>query len=229
MRKLSSLIVVALLTLAGSARAQEEAPAAAPAGDAAAPAGDSAAAAPAPAAAPAAAAQDSKLQVGINFLPMFLGKFSASAGGQTVDMDAKIAYGVGITAGYNVIPGLSVGIAPQMLFNLKPKDGDASAAKELDLFARVAYTYKVIPDLGIYAEFLPGYSVIFPPSGNDMNKPKGLVLAFGVGATYDINQQIYANLGVGYQLGFQKASQNGADFDYKTKFLRVAVGVGVKF
>ncbi len=47
MRKLSSLIVVALLTLAGSARAQEEAPAAAPAGDAAAPAGDAAAPAPA--------------------------------------------------------------------------------------------------------------------------------------------------------------------------------------
>lgn len=50
MRKLSSLIVVALLTLAGSARAQEAAPAAAPAGDpAAAPAAD-VAPAPAPAA-----------------------------------------------------------------------------------------------------------------------------------------------------------------------------------
>lgn len=227
MRKLSSLIAVALLTLAGSARAQEEAPAAAPAGDAAAAPAAEPAAAPAPV--PAPAADGSKLQVGINFLPMFLGKFSTTFLGQSVDTDAKIAYGVGITAGYNVIPGLTVGIAPQMLFNLKAKDGDASAAKELDLLARVAYTYKVIPELGIYAEFLPGYSIIFPPSELDMNKPKGLVLAFGAGATYDINEQLYVNLGVGYQLGFQKGSMGGVDADYKTKFLRVAVGVGMKF
>jgi hypothetical protein len=73
MRKVSLLIGLALFTLAGSARAQDEAPAAAPAGDtAAAPAGDTAAApapapeaAAAPAPAPAAAAGNSYVSRGL--------------------------------------------------------------------------------------------------------------------------------------------------------------------
>lgn len=225
MRKLSSLIVVALLTLAGSARAQEEAPAAAPAGDAAAvPAADVA-----PAPAPAPAAEGGKIQVGLNLMPMLLGKFSQTVLGQTMDSDAKVAYGIGITAGYEVIPGLTVGIAPQMLLNLKAKDAEGDAAKELDLFARVAYMYKVIPALGIYAEVLPGYSIVMLPSDAGMDNPKGLALAFGAGAAYDLNDQLFLNLGVGYQMGFQKVSVSGTDVDFKTKFLRVAVGAGMKF
>jgi hypothetical protein len=55
MRKLSSLIIVGLLAFAGSARAQDEAPAAAPAADPAAPADGAAVPAPAPEAAPPAA------------------------------------------------------------------------------------------------------------------------------------------------------------------------------
>jgi len=226
MRKVSLFIGLALFALAGSARAQDEAPAAAPAGDTAvAPAGDTAAApAPAPeAAAPAAAASDSKMQVGVAFLPMALGKMNAD--GTTGDL--KFAYGVGLSFGYVVIPGLTVGLAPQAIFNVKGKDGDGSAAKEYDIMARIAYAYTVAPKFAVLAEVLPGYSIISNPSG--INAGKGFVIAGGLGGMMDVTDQIFVNIGVGYQMGFQKISQSGVTADEKTKFLRIAVGGGVKF
>jgi opacity protein-like surface antigen len=233
MLKVSMFVGLALFALAGSVRAQESAPP--PAADApvTAPAGDTAAApAPEAAAAPAAAAaaSDSKIQVGINFLPMVLGKLTSPdlTTGESATVDAKLAYGVGITAGYNVIPGLSVGIAPQFIFNVKGKDASGDASKEYDLMLRVAYAYTVAPKFSVLAEVLPGYSIISVPSAWGIDKPKGLVLAGGLGAMYDVTDQLFVNVGVGYQMGFQKVSVAGSDYDVKVKFLRIALGVGMK-
>jgi len=46
------------------------------------------------------------------------------------------------------------------------------------------------------------------------------VLAGGVGAMMDVTDQMFVNLGVGYQMGFQKATVLGMSGDEKTKFLR---------
>jgi opacity protein-like surface antigen len=234
MRKLSSLVIVSVLAIAGSARAQDDAPAAAPAADPAAAPAEAPAVSQPPVA--AQAAPDSKIQVGVAFLPMVLGKAESSGGGFSSSKDAALGYGVGLSVGYNVIPGLSVGIAPQMIFNVKEKDGKESASKEIDIMARVAYAYHVIPNLAVYGEVLPGYSIISLSSdaadmgnGSKLDNPKGLVIAFGAGAAYDINDQLFVNLGVGYQMGFQKVSMGGADYDMKTKYLRIALGVGMKF
>jgi hypothetical protein len=218
MRKVSLILGLALFALAGSARAQDEAPA--PAGDAA------AAPAPAPetvAAPAAAAASDSKMQLGLNLLPMALGKWNASGGGQSASGDLAFAYGVGLSFGYAVIPGLTVGVAPQAVFHEIDKNASGgTAAKEYDLMARVAYAYTVAPKFAIYAEVLPGYSIISNPNG--ASSAKGLVLAGGVGAMMDVTDQVFVNLGVGYQLGLQKVSGN----DSKVSFLRIALGAGVK-
>jgi hypothetical protein len=251
MRKLGLFVGLTLFALAGSARAQDEAPAAAPAADsAAAPAAEpgAAPAAEAPAATPAVAteapaaapAAESKMQVGVAFVTGVLSKWEASAGGSTVSADAAMPFGVALSFGYNVIPGLSVGIAPQALFNVKPKNDPASgasydgaAAKEFDIMARIAYAYHVIPNLAVYAEVMPGYSIISLPSelsGNGaVSGPKGFVLAGGVGGLFDINDQFFVNLAVGYQLGLQKTSVMGVDIDMKTKGLRLALGGGLKF
>ena len=218
MRKVSLVLGLALFALAGSARAQDEAPAAAPAGDPAAAPAPETVAAPATA---SPAASDSKMQLGLNLLPMLLGKGKA---GDT-SSDLAFAYGVGLSFGYAVIPGLTVGVAPQAIFNEKPKDIPAgfsvTASKEYDLMLRVAYAYTVAPKVGIYAEVLPGYSII-SISGSD--SAKGLVLAGGVGGMFDVTDQIFVNVGVGYQLGLQKLSGNNAT----ASFLRIAVGAGVK-
>ncbi len=222
MRKVSTLVGLTLFALAGSARAQETAPAA---DTAAPPAGDAAAApAPAPEVAPAApaAAPESKMQAGINLLPMLIGKTKTDFGGTDTSVDMKMAYGIGLTFSYAVIPGLYVGVAPQFLLNVKEKDATGDAAKAIDLLARVAYVYTVIPKLGIYAEVLPGYSIVMPSSGDSA---KGFVIAGGVGGMYDVTDQVYVNLGVGYQYGLQKADSIKANLSY----LRIAVGAGMKF
>ena len=216
MRKVSMILGLALFALAGSARAQDEAPAPAPTGDAAAAPAPAPETVAAPAAAPAAAAPDSKMQLGLNLLPMLIGKTKTDVG----DFDMKLGYGVGLSFGYAVIPGLIVGVAPQALFNVKTKDG-GDAAKAYDLMARVAYIYTVAPKIGVYAEVLPGYSIVSPSSGSSY---KGFVIAGGVGGMMDITDQMFVNLGVGYQYGLEKASGVKGNLSY----LRIAVGAGVK-
>jgi len=252
MRKLSLSVGLTVFAFAGSVRAQDEAPAAAPAAEPAAAPATEPGAAPAPAEAPAATpavaaeapaaapAAESKMQVGVAFVTGVLTKWEASLGGQSFSEDAAMPFGVALSFGYNVIPGLSVGIAPQALFSVKPKDDpqtgksyDGAAAKEFDIMARIAYAYHVIPNLAVYAEVMPGYSIISLPSelsGNGaINSPKGFVFAGGVGGLFDINDQFFVNLAVGYQIGFQKTSAMGVDIDTKTKGLRLALGVGLKF
>ena len=238
MRKLSLFVGLTLFAMAGSARAQDETPVDEPATTA-----DTAEAAPAPASeTAAAAAPESKMQVGVAFLPMLLGKWTGGPSDDTNTADLSFAYGVGLSFGYNVIPGLSVGIAPQILLNVKQKDGFGSAEKEWDFFARIAYAYRVIPELAIYAEVLPGYALsTFEMSVTTMNgpakssKPKGFVIGGGLGAAYDVTDLVFVNLGVGYQFGFQSMavpnedpSKPDVDYAAKSRFLRIAVGGGVK-
>jgi hypothetical protein len=180
-----------------------------------------------------AAAPASKMQVGIAFLPMLMGSMGRGPSGDDSWDDMSPAYGVGLSFGYNVVAGLSVGVAPQVLFHVKPK-ANSDSAKEYDLVARIAYAYAVIPKLSVVAELLPGYSIISLPDsmtylGDKPPKPKGLVLGAGAGAAYDISDLLFVNLGIGYQMGFQKMTVGSSDMDVKTKFLRIAVGGGVKF
>jgi hypothetical protein len=162
------------------------------------------------------------MQLGLNLLPMALGKWNESVAGQSASGDLAFAYGVGLSFGYAVIPGLTIGVAPQAVFHEIDKNASGTAAKEYDIMARVAYAYTVAPKFAIYAEVLPGYSIISNPNGG--SSAKGLVLAGGVGAMMDVTDQVFVNLGVGYQLGLQKVSGN----DAKASFLRIALGAGVK-
>lgn len=228
MRKLGLFAGLTLIALAGSARAQEETPAEVPAADSA----ESTETAPPPA---ATVAPESKFRVGIAFLPMVMGKLGGGPKDDLTWGDAKTAYGLGLLFGYKVIAGLSVGVAPQLIFNVQDKTDDLyDPSKEWDLMARIAYEYTVIPKLDVYAEVLPGYSIIQFASGRSYSgeappNPKGFVIGFGAGAAYDITDQFFANLGIGYQMGFAKFSVAAGDFGTRTKFLRIAVGGGMKF
>jgi hypothetical protein len=176
--------------------------------------------------APAAAGAPGRLQLGASFLPMAVGKFIAAPGGMTVTADAAFAFGVGLSASYLVTYGLSVGFAPQAIFNVKPKEDGGAGAREYDAMARVAYTLAVADTIALYAEVLPGYSLIAPPDGDTA---KGPVVAFGVGGAMDLNARVYATLGVGYQIGFQKRAEGAMDVDVKTRYVRLALGGGMRF
>jgi hypothetical protein len=198
MRKASTLVGLTLVALAATARAQNPAP-------------------------PAA---QRRIEVGLSVLPMGLGKFTASPGGMTFTADAAFSYGFALQAGYVLLPGLTLGLAPQAFFNVKPKEQGSAGAQEYDLMARVAYALRVVDTIALFAEALPGYSIILPPDGD---ASKGFVLGFGVGAAMDLSDRVFANLGVGYQVGFQKLPARDMSAEAKTRYLRLALGGGVRF
>ena len=45
----------------------------------------------------------------------------------------------------------------------------------------------------------------------------------------DIGDRAFVNLGVGYQIGFQNDTEGVHTTEVRTKYLRVAMGGGVKF
>jgi hypothetical protein len=179
---------------------------------------------PAATAAPAAR----KLQVGLSFVPMGMGKYiySPDAVSAPIKSDAAFAYGVGLSAGYEILPRLVVGVAPQVIFNVKEKAPQvvSSAVKEYDLLARIAYVLPVVEGTSVYAEVLPGFSVL-----TDEANSNGAVVAFGLGGSMNVSERVFVDLAAGYQVGFQKWSMGPNTFQSRTRFVRVALGGGVRF
>lgn len=225
MRKASTLIGLTLVALTAPARAHEAVPAAtaSPIPQTGEIAGNPAPTETTPRRRPIA--------IGLSLLPMAVGKFTTPVGAMETTGDASFAYGVGLSASILLIRGLSVGVAPQVIYNVQDKVNPSqlaapAAATEYDLMARVAYAFPIVDTIALYLEVLPGYSLITQPAANTS---KGLVLAFGGGVTMDLTDRIFANLGVGYQVGFQKVLQGDMDADNRAKYVRVALGGGVKF
>jgi hypothetical protein len=92
--------------------------------------------------------------------------------------------------------------------------------------ARVEYEFPIVDTITLYAEALPGYSLI---AISGASAAKGPILALGGGASMDMSDRIFLNLGVGYELGFQSLSFASMVRDYRTQYVRVALGVGARF
>jgi Outer membrane protein beta-barrel domain len=198
MHKTSFIVALTMVGLAASARAQEIAP----------------------------DARQPRREVSVSLLPMGLGKFSASLGGMNSTDDAAFSYGFGLHAGYAIIPGLTLGLAPQVFFNVKPKVQDSAGAQELDVMVRAAYSRHIVESIALFVEVLPGYSIIHPSPGDSST---GLVLGFGGGTTMDLSEHAFASFGLGYQVGFQSLPAKDAGGETRTRYLRVAIGVGTRF
>ena len=238
MRKVSTLVGLTLFALATTARAEEAAPPASaepPAAPGGATTGATAPAAATPAETPEIASQADqpaaskrKLQVGVSFLPMALGKYNyrSDAASSITKSDAAFAYGAALSVSYEVLPHLLVGVAPQVIYNVQEKTPQiwAEAVSEYDLMARVAYMYPLVETIDVYAEGLGGYSLIRNSAGS-----AGLVLAFGAGLAMELTDRVFVNVAGGYQIGFQKWANGATSLESQTRYLRVALGAGVKF
>jgi hypothetical protein len=156
---------------------------------------------------------------------MALGKFTASPSGKAKTVDARFAYGAALSVSYQVLEGLFVGLAPQYSFNVGDKSS-LTPAKEFDMLARVAYVYRPADGIAVYAEALPGYSFIFPATGD---AAKGFVVVVGAGSVIDITDRVFTNLGVGYQIGFQNRLEETTQLETRTKYVRVTLGAGMRF
>jgi hypothetical protein len=230
MRKASTLVGLTLIALGAAARAEvPAAPVPAPPVAAPAPAPVDVAVAPAPA--PAAVGRARRIELGLAFLPMAFGKITSPFGTKEITGGASFAYGGSFALSYRVFAGLSLGFAPQAIFNVQYKVYPSQlmapgAATEYDLLARVGYTIPIVESVAVYAELLPGYSII---ALQGASPAKGLMLAMGGGVAMDMTDRVFANIGAGYQVGFQSVSQMGMTLDNNSRYLRVALGGGVRF
>jgi hypothetical protein len=218
MRKAITLVgLVGLLTsaaLSGMAHAQET-PVATSAG------------------ASAAAAPQKKWQLGLAFLPMGLGEFKSTYGTKAVTSDAAFCPGISLSVSYRVIQGLTVGLAPQVLFKVAPKEDPLQQGmavtnwQEFDGMVRIAYTYQLVETIAVYAEVLPGYSFMKPERGDPS---RGFVIAGGAGLMMDMSDRLFVNVAGGYQVGFQSRTDS-ADMttDTRARYVRTVLGVGWRF
>jgi hypothetical protein len=233
MHKASTLIGLTLVALGAGARAEESPPATPPPTAIVVPVPAVPSTAPTvvePFRAEPPPTPPSRFRIGLSFLPMGLGKFTTPINKEPTQGDASAAYGVGLSASVRVIAGLSLGIAPQIISNVNYKVypgqlGSPPAVRETDLMARVAYTFPIVETIGLYAAVLPGYSIIGLSGGS----AKGLVVAFEGGVDMGLTERIFANLGAGYQLGFQSLTDVDGKFDARTRYVRVNLGGGVRF
>ncbi len=204
MRHKATIVGLVLASSVGTARAQDPVPTAA---EVVAP----------------PAASERRIEVVLSLLPMGMGKYQSAPGGHPMTADAAFSYGAALQASFAILPELTVGLAPQVFYNVKAKEDPAAGSRQVDLMARVAYTLHLVDTIGVYAEVLPGYSLISPPGGGDLSR--GPVVAFGVGALMELTDRVFANLGVGYEVGFQKTRVS----ETRTRYVRLALGVGARF
>lgn len=194
---------------------------------------------PLPAAPPRA--RERRVLVSVSFLPMALGTFTASYGGMRIPSDAAFAPGASATVGYQVVRRyLSVGVAPQVIWNVGTKVDPSGAgnavvmSKEIDVMARVVGSLPLAEGISVYLEVLPGYSLIMPSEGNTA---KGPVLAAGVGIAMDLTDRLFVNLSGGVQRGFAtrvdtsviEMKTTKVTTDVRADYYRVALGVGMRF
>jgi opacity protein-like surface antigen len=138
-----------------------------------------------------------------------------------------LAYGVDVTALYAVHPMIAVGVAPRYVMGIKasnpPAGASTDSASMIDLRAVVAVHKDLKPKVSLFGYGGLGYAMIKAPSGGtDAN---GLDISFGAGAGYQLAPKLVGTVGVGYEIGLEKESMMGMDFDAGWNHLMINLGV----
>ena len=190
-------------------------------------------AAAAPGQAEAQYAPDSQTWIGgsVGLSPVGTLKSTAS-GGPTFTSDAAIAFQINGLLDYRVTPLLSIGFAPGIIFNVTTSEGDKSGT-ELDLPIRLAIGGPVAPKVRFYGFVSPGYSVLFPPSGNGGAHPSGLMLGFGGGVGISVARGVMLTGELGYQFRFLSTTETfqvlntvvTTNVSLQENYLTLAVGI----
>ena len=146
---------------------------------------------------------------------------------QTGNLDGMVelpaAFAAELQGGYRIRPFLSVALASQMLFNVKPNHEDS--ANELGVFVQAIghLALRSRWDLNVFVA--PGFSVLFVPDASDA---KGLAFRYGGGPMFHVSEHISVGVEFSHQLGFQKADRGGGDADMRTSFLSLVAGVRLR-
>jgi hypothetical protein len=165
----------------------------------------------------------------LDLLP--IGTLSVDGGGQSEDIDAAVTFGVGAVLDTEVAPKFRIGIAPRIIIGVKPdEEDDGDDATEIDVAVRGTYVHEIDPLTRAYGFGALGYSVLlFPEDNSGIDDPAGLVVGFGGGVMYDLNETTFIGGELGYQLGFQSTSFMGQDVTISASYLHLGASGGLRF
>jgi hypothetical protein len=166
-------------------------------------------------------------RAGLQLMLLPAGSIELEGLGLAGSTDTAVAYGISLHVEGALGQFLTLGLAPQMIFNVQDDDS-GEATEELDLMARIAAWYPTAGRLAPYAYLAPGYSIIFPFT-EDGESAKGFVIGFGAGAHFSLSSRMYATAEVGFQLGFQGTEIAGQDVNFETEYLHLSLGAGSRF
>lgn len=154
-------------------------------------------------------------------------------GGSTVET-AK-TYALAATAAYDVLPNLSLGVAPRLVSEVRQRqDAYAQRGRQLDVLAIVEAHGHVGHHVRLITFVTGGYShLAFEPAAG------GLAIGGGVAAERDLGNQIFVRLELGYQLSYHRTSyERGFSGNPEpvivtetnnTRLLHIGAGAGRRF
>ncbi len=183
--------------------------------------------------------EPSVMRLSLTLAPMPMGTIKSGANGKENSTDLGFAFAIAPAFDYSINQFLFVGLAPQFILNVKPKDEMPNvkndAWKQLDLRVRVGGNAKIADTAMLYGYLAPGYSMLMLPDSAKtagVDDPAGFILGFAAGAMYDLTPDVFLNGELGYQVGYQKVSGTfmgvKVEGDSKTNFLHVGVGLGLR-
>lgn len=155
----------------------------------------------------------SALGLSLSLLPAGSLSF-ASTGGAQAGADAATAFAFAPFLDYSPLPQLSVGLSPQVIFNVKASGG-SSAATEYDLRARVTYGLPLSGRWLIFARLSPGYSFV---QRTGAETGTGFVLDAAAGVEFPLTDAAFLTADLGFQMGFQSVPS--------TRYPHVGLGLG---
>lgn len=179
-------------------------------------------------------ATSSRMRAQAQFELLPLGSGDQTLAGASMSRDTALAYGISAGFDYAVLPYLSIGVAPRLVLNVKPKEAadGTDADKEVDLRARIVGHFPVAPKLEIFGAVSPGYTFVLS-STEGVDAAKGFAIAGSAGVTYDVSPSVFLGAEVGYQRAFTSTSitlgGQSMSTDLDLSYMHVGLGVGTRF
>jgi hypothetical protein len=137
--------------------------------------------------------------------------------------DLPTVFAADVQAGYRVMPSVSVALASQLAFNLKPSGADS--ARELSVFAQATGHYELKMQWDFNFVVAPGYTVVLIPDADDAS---GFAFRWGGGPMFHLNNHLSFAVELSHQIGFQSTSRTSGDADVRTTFVSLHAGIRVR-
>lgn len=161
--------------------------------------------------------------VQIDILPA--GSITEGASDFAQTRDSSTTVGVSAAIEYFLSPQVAIGLAPGLVFGVKPDDSEPTSATQLDVRARLRFGQLQRDGLALSGYVTLGGSLLFLPR-SDGESSSGASAGVGLGVSYPLRNGSFVMFELGYQFGDQSIGGVLTDSEFSTEQLHIGLGVG---